>query len=175
MVFICLLTTAPAGAQETDHTQLAEEFAQVLGLDKMLLNAKLQAKKSAEQQFLQMMAQFRKSFDSMPEKYMNAFQEAGAEFVRAVSLGWDAAEAARIYTVALADELPENELRKSIAHYRTPEGQNELKAINQAAAQLNAYILTNSQKASQAATNEFIYKIRLIAEKARQERDAKKK
>ncbi|WP_419663977.1 uncharacterized protein Dvar_42170 [Desulfosarcina variabilis str. Montpellier] len=48
----------------------------------MLLNAKLQDKKSAEQQFSQMMAQFRKSFDNMPGKYMKAFQEAGPEFVR---------------------------------------------------------------------------------------------
>jgi hypothetical protein len=66
-------------------------------------------------------------------------------------------------------------LRKSIAHYSTPEGQKQLKAIYEASAKLNAYILSSNQKASQEATQKFIYKIKHIAAKAKRDLENKKK
>ena len=173
VISILLLLSSPLGAQETKHSQLAIQFADVMGLDKMLQNSKLQAEHSAQQQFSQIMDQLKKSSPNMPDQYLKDLQEAGAEFVSKISLAWDSAEAARVYTSTLAENLPEDELRKSIEHYQTPQGQNELKAINEAAAKLNAYILSSSQEACQAATNEFLYKLRLSAEKAKREREAR--
>jgi hypothetical protein len=132
------------------------------------------AQLSVDGQMSQMMDQVRKSFSGVPAEYLNELTAAGEEFARKVSSAWDSGEAAKVYSAALADVLPEKELRASIQHYRTPEGQQELKAMNEAAFKLNAYILNSTQQAYEAGMREFVSRVRSISEKTRRDRETEK-
>ncbi len=169
-----LLVFSNSYAQDIERSVLAKQLAEVLGFETMMAGLRNQTQLSADQQVSQMMGQFKKSFPNIPPQFMKELGEAGAVFVQKTSTAWDTAEAARIYSGALADVLPENELRASIEHYRSSEGQLQLKAISEAAAKLNAYVLSSIQQASQAGTQEFISKLKLIVEKARRDREATK-
>jgi len=167
---IILLSLSNSYAQESDQLLLAKQLAQVLGFENMMSGLKQQTQLSTDMQITQMMDQFKKSFPDIPPQYMKELSEACSEFSKKVSSAWDPAEASRIYSVALAKVLSKKDLHESIEHYRTPEGQLQLKAISEAATELNTYVLSSIQKATQASTQELISKLKIITEKARRDR-----
>jgi hypothetical protein len=172
IIAVFFLASSTLSAEEAGRITLAKQLAEVFGFEATMEDLKKQTEFSVDRQISQMMDQFKKSFSNVPPQLMKELAAAAEEFSHKVRNSWNAAEAAKVYSTALADVLPENELRASIEHYRTPEGQHQLKAINEAASKLNAYILGSIQQATEAATQEFFSRIRFIAEKARRDREA---
>jgi hypothetical protein len=172
LLIIAFLFLASSGlsAQEAERAPLAKQLAEVLGFEATMEALKKQTQLAVDQQISQVMDQIGKSFSNMPPEFIKELTAAAQEFSHKVSTAWDTAEAAKVYSTALADVLPEEELRASIQHYRTPEGQHQLKAISEAGSKLTVYILSSVQQANDAAMREFISKVRLISEKARRDR-----
>jgi hypothetical protein len=85
---------------------------------------------------------------------------------------WNSTEAARIYSSALVDGLPESDMLAAIEHYKTEEGQRELKVINDAVKKTNAYIMVSIKQESEAAMKDFLSDIKVIFERARSKRQA---
>lgn len=59
-------------------------------------------------------------------------------------------------------------MRAAVDHYQTPEGQRELKVINEAAKKMNNYVMLSIQKESEAAMKDFLNRLRSIGERMRQ-------
>lgn len=161
-------TASTSLAEPQEQLNLAKEFSEVLGFQSMFNSLKAQTDRSLDQQIAQIMQQFRRELAGVPNDFFEEMDVAANEYMAKVKNAWNAQEAADIYARALAELLPPQELRKAIDHYRTPEGQNELKAINEAASRLNAYIAKNIQQASAVGLQEFIAKVKAGAIRARQ-------
>jgi hypothetical protein len=167
-----MLISFSAYAQETPSTAPVKELAEVLGFESMMKELRDQTQQSTELQVSQMMGQFERSFPQMPESFMKELSEAATEFAQKVSTAWDPSEAARIYSSGLSEALSEDEMREAIKHYGSAEGQRQLKAINEAAGRMNTYVLTSINTATEQATQDFIQRLQLLAEKARREQEA---
>jgi len=167
-LIILLAIASPSLAQPPQPLNLAKELSEVLGFQSMFDSLKAQTDRSVDQQIAQMMRQIRKDLAGVPNEFFEDMDVAANEYKAKILNAWNPQEAANVYAGALAELLPPEGLRKAIEHYRTPEGQKELTAINQAASRLNAYISNNIQQASAAGLQEFIAKVRAGAIRAKQ-------
>lgn len=163
---VLLSTAAGSRAEQQERLVLAREFSEVLGFQSMFDSMKEQTDASLNRQIAEMMRQTRRNLAGIPSDYLDEMVVAANEYMDKLKNAWNAQEAADVYAEALAERLPPDALRKAIRHCRTPEGQKELKAINEAASRLNVYVTSSMEKASAEGLPEFLAKIKIAAERA---------
>ncbi len=166
-VVVMLIGTTSNIALAADQTELAKDLMQVLGFDSMLESVRKDTIKMVEGQMDGIIAQLRNSNPNISDSTLKEFKAAAQEFGHRITNSWNSAEAARIYSASLVDGLPESDMRAAIEHYKTPEGQRELKVINDAVKKTNSYIMGSIQKETELAMKDFLGEIRSIAERAR--------
>ena len=169
-LFVLLIGATSNVAIASDQADLSKQLMQALGFDAMLESVRKDTIKMVEGQMDGVIGQIHTSYPNIPDATMKEFTVAAQKFGRRVSDSWNSAEAARIYSTSLVDGLPENDMRAAIDHYNTPEGQRELKVINEAMNKTNAYIMGSVQKETDVAMKDFLKEIKLIFEKARNNR-----
>ncbi len=155
------------GSDDSKTLSKAGELAQVLGFSSMFESVREQSMRAAENQFNAMFERLKAEHPSLPPETLAELRSAGQEFLTKAVKSWDANEVATLYAKALAEALPEKVLNDAIEHYRTPQGQKELKAISSAASTLNAYISSKIQKELQEGMPEFMKKVQTAVQKAR--------
>jgi hypothetical protein len=166
------LLASVSNASQQDKVQLSKELAEALGFEAMLTQLQTQSQQAMEKQMEEMVLQFKQSLPQMPEKFTNELLAGAKEFGQKAASSWDPAEAARIYSEALTSSLSEADMRAAIAIYKTPEGQRQLKAINEAAAKMNAYVIGSMQQSMKEAMPQFIERLKATAMKVKQEQRA---
>lgn len=170
LVVFALVAATSTIAMAADKAEMAKQLMEVLGFDAMLESVRLDTIKMVDGQMNGMIAQLRNSNPNISNSVLKELNAAAQDFSRRIMNSWNSAEAARIYSAALVDGLPENEMVAAIEHYKTPEGRRELKVINDAVKKSNVYIMTSIQKESDAAMKDFLRDIRSIADRERKKR-----
>ena len=171
LVVVILIGATSNIALAADKTELAKNLMQVLGFDSMLESVRKDTIKMVESQMDGIITQLRNSNPNIPDSTMKEFKVAAQEFGSRITNSWNSAEAAKIYSTSLVDGLPESDMRAAIEHYKTPEGQRELKVINDAVSKTNGYIMGSIQKETEAAMKDFLGEIKLIVERARSKQE----
>lgn len=171
LVVVILIGTTSNIALAADQPELAKHLMQVLGFDSMLESVRQDTIKMVEGQMDGIIAQLRNSNPNIPESTLKEFRVAAQEFNHRVTNSWNSTEAGRIYSASLVDGLPESDMRAAIEHYKTPEGQRELKVMNEAVKKTNSYIMGSIQKETELAMKDFLGEIRSIAAKARSKKE----
>jgi 4-hydroxyphenylpyruvate dioxygenase-like putative hemolysin len=164
---VLLLCMTSNFALAGDQTDLSKQLMQTLGFDLMLESVRKDTVKMVEGQMDSIIGQMRNSFPNMPEATLKEFEAAAQAFGSRITDSWNSSEAAKIYSTSLVDGLPEKDMRAAIEHYKTPEGQRELKVINEAAKKMNGYIMRSIQKETDVAMKDFLREVKLISERAR--------
>ncbi len=160
-----------SNALDADRSELAKELMNVLGFNAMLEATRQESIKMAEGQMNSVLSQIRQSNPKIDNEIMKELNASAQEFTRRVINSWDSMEAAKIYSAALIEGLPEKDMRAAIEHYRTPEGQKELEVITAAAQSMNSYISQRIQKETDAAMKDFLTQLRSIAERLKNKKN----
>ena len=163
--FLLIGATSNA-ALAADQAQTAKTLMQVLGFDAMLESVQNDTAKMVQAQMEVIVNQFRNSNPDITEEIVKEFEAAVQRFGSRINDSWDSAEAAKIYASSLVEGLPESEMQAALKHYRTPEGQRELKVMNEAVAKTNGYIMGSIQKETEAAMHDFMKEIDAITDRA---------
>jgi hypothetical protein len=145
-----------------DRDAEVKELMSALQFEARLEASHQDALKMLDSQTARMIAQIKRAAPNLDEEAMTELNAAAQTFAQRVMKSWDPAEASRVYGGALVDGLSEKELKATIAHYRTPEGQRELTVIFAASRAMNAYILQSIQKAMEGASDEYVAQVRAI-------------
>ncbi len=145
-----------------DRDAKVKELMDVLQFNDRLKERHEQVVKMLDEQTTSMMAQLRKASPNLDEQALKELNAAAQTFAQGVLSAWDPAEATRIYGSILTDGLPEKELDATIAHYRTPEGKQELKVISAASRAMNAYIMQSIQQATEVQSQAYVTQVRAI-------------
>lgn len=154
-----------------DQSDLSKQLMQVLGFESMLESVRKDTIKMVEGQMDGVIGQIQNSNPNIPDTTIKEFKAAAQKFGRRITDSWSSIEAAKIYSTSLVDGLPEKDMRAAIVHYNTPEGQRELKVVNEAMNKTNGYIMGSIQKETGTAMKDFLNEIKEIAERARNNRE----
>lgn len=165
-ILVLAMSNIAAAAENVD---LPKQLMQALAFDSMLEGVRKDTQKMVATQMDGMIAQIQKSNPAIPDSVISEFRTAAQVFGRRICDAWSPSEAAEIYSTALVDGMPENEMRAAIEHYKTPAGQRELKVINDAMNKTNAYIMGSIQKETEAAMKDFLAEISRISQRAGEE------
>lgn len=168
---VLLISTTSNIAIAADQSDLSKQLMQAIGFDSMLESVRKDTIKMVEGQMDGVIGQIRNSYPNIPDATMKEFKVAAQKFGRRITDSWSPSEAARIYSTSLVDGLPEKDMRAAIEHYNTPEGQRELKVINEAMNKTNGYIMGSIQKETDTAMKDFLRELKLIGERARNNRE----
>ncbi len=171
-VFIFVLLSAviciKAGAEEsTDARQaLVVQFSQALGLEQMVTSMREKSQASIASTGEPLIDNMRKS--GISETVLTEMRGYYQETMNVVLSSWTAEEAVRIYVQAIAASMTNDDLRKSVAFYKSEEGQHSVMAASSAVAQLQNYIENATSQALQQALPAFIEKVKAVAVRERQ-------
>ena len=173
IVFILMLIVAVTAnnALAADKNDLAKDLMKAIGFDSMLESIHQDTVNMVKGQMDSMLAQIRQANPNITDEVMKEFNAAAQDFSSRVMNSWNTAEAAKIYSSALVDGLSEKDIRAAIEHYRTTEGQKELKVISAAAQKMNGYIMSNIKKEIDAATKDYVSQLRSIVERYKNKRN----
>lgn len=166
LIGLLLVMTSNVAVAE-DKAELSKQLMQVLGFDSMLESVRKDTSDMINEQMNSIIGQMRGSFPNLSDAVMKEFEVAAQHFGNRVSVSWKPSEAAGIYLTTLADGLPENDMRAAIEHYKTPEGQRELKVINEAAKKMNTYILGSIKRETDGGMKDFLMEVKQIVERER--------
>lgn len=170
-VVVALLTLLLAASFNTVHAAdrdaQAKELMNALGLDALLQGARQQSAKMAGDQMDSMLKRIRQSNPAIDDEAMKELKAAAQQYVERINTSWNTQEAAKIYAAALVEGLPEQEMKAATEHYRTAEGQRELKVIAVAQQSMANYIAQSMQKETEAAAQTFLTEVRAISERGR--------
>ena len=167
LVVVILVAVSSGAACAADRTGQAKDLMSVLGFDAMLESVRRDAGKMVEEQIDGVSAQLQRTNPGMPDATRQEFRAAAQKMGRRVSGSWSPAEAAKIYAGTLIDGLPEADMRAAIEHYKTPEGQRELRVINDAVGKTNSYIMQSIQTETDLAMKDFLREIKELGERDR--------
>ena len=163
-----MLACTGASAAQTEREVLVADFTQALGIESLIDSSQRQTQQVVTSQREVILDNLRRT-----DLSTGAVEDIGASFdaiMQRIMTSWSAEEASRIYANAIASSMSDDDLKKSIAFYRSGEGQRSLGAAGDASAKLQEYVQSSMTKAMEPAMKEFMEKVRAISEADRRKR-----
>ena len=167
VIGILVFLSQAAFAVETspEREALIKNFAETMGTAQILENAQEQVKKMVKGQGDSMIANMRKS--GLSESALAEIHDAFDDVMHQVLSSWDSTEAYNIYAKAIAEEMSDDDLQKTIVFYKSDEGKRSSAAIGQAATKMQAYVQGSIEQAMDPAMKIFMDKIKTIVARDR--------
>lgn len=157
---LLLATATIAQAAESDREALVADFTRATGVEAVIESSLDQAEKMVVDQQATTVDSLRRAGLTEP-----ALAEVGLAFdafTKRVLRSWSTEEAARIYAGAIAEAMSDEDLRKSVAFFKSNEGKRSLDAAASANTKLQTYIQSSMAQVMGPALKDFSDQVQTI-------------
>jgi len=172
VVVALVMWTAGTDAFAVDEARekLVAEFTKTIGLEDVVRKSQRETERLVTDQIGPLLSNLRQAGCSA--EALKEIQGIFNDMMKKVVNSWKPAEANRIYTLAIAESMSDEALKASISFYQSPEGVKSKAAIGAASAKMRDYINTEMMKALKPEMQAFMERIKVIAARERQKRQA---
>ncbi len=161
IALMLLFGTASVKADDQKEKQAAaQELSEVMGIQSLIDGVMDQTRSAMISSTSQLSDNLRVEFPNMTEQQAAKLDSIFSNYSSAILDSIDTREAARIYTSIVFNGLSTAEAEAAIDFYQSDDGQNTMKVVADAAAQMNDYMLTQIQAAQSTALPNFMNEVR---------------
>lgn len=155
-IFISLFSMASEAETQPEIDKSVIKFSKTMGIDNMLATTLQQTRKSLKSSMANMVTNLRQKYPNMSEADIEMLQGIFTSYTNSIVDSIDIEKAAYIYAAVISKGVSKEAIDEASAYYASSEGQNMLKVVAVASAELNQYLLDTIAESSNKAQNQLM-------------------
>jgi len=151
-IFISLLSIATVAETIPEVDKTVIEFSNSMGINNIINATMQQTRESLKTSMVDLSYDLRAQYPNLSKEQNKVLDEILNRYVDSIIDSIDANKASYIYANVITEGMTKHEVEVATKYYTSPEGQNLLKVVGAASAELNKYMLekiTESAKIAQ--------------------------
>ena len=155
-IFISLLSIASVAETIPEVDKSVIEFSNSMGINNIIDATMQQTRESLKTAMVDLSSNLRAQYPNLSDEQHKVLDKILNNYVDSVIDSIDANKASYIYTSVIAEGMTKNEIEAATKYYTSPEGQNLLKVIGTASAELNNYMLGTITESAKIAQSQLV-------------------